>query len=413
MNLKTFLALSLAANVVLAFVLNRKSEPDTGPSPAPEPSTPAAVPKTDSKPTPVVQTPEPQKIQTTNVLEKTFGWEAVESPDYMEYIKNLRSVGCPDETIRDIIIADVNKLYEQKKKELPVKRKEFEFWKPGLGGIGTIDTEYQAAVKGLEEEKNNLLRALGIEPDLKQSQMATLMNPMDAMMSFLDEGKKVKVMAVFSQAQEKMMKIDAKGQDRMVEIFKMQREMEDSVAKILTPEENQDFLMRFSMTANLLRNQIDGFDPSKEEFLQVFELRREHENTYSPIARMTETPDEKVQREEAEKLLKERMKQSLGEERFNDYEMSQDHKFQRAYSAAKRSGLSVNEAKTAWQMQNEAQKQAKNLRGNTELSAAARQTALEQIRNEAMTSIKELYGEQGWQNYQRGSGAVWLEQMVK
>ena len=283
----------------------------------------------------------------------------------------------------------------------------------GLGGIGTIDTEYQAAVKALEEEKNNLLRALGIEPDLKQTQMANLMNPMEAMMSFLDEDKKVKVMAVFSQAQENMMKIDAKGQDRMVEIFKLQREMEDSVAKILTPEENQDFLLRFSMTANIMRTQIDGFDPSKEEFLKVFELRREHENTYSPLARMTETPDEKVQREEAEKVLKERMKQSLGEERFADYEMSRDHRFQRAYSAAKRSGLSVNEAKTAWQMQKEAQKQAKKLRDNKQLDSGARRSALEQIRNEAMISIKEIYGEKGWQNYQRGSGAVWLEQIVK
>lgn len=410
MNLKTFLALSLAANVVLAIALIRK------PAPAPNPeATKAATvePAPDNKPEPAPTAAEPQANQVTNLIERTFGWEAVESPDYKEYIENLRSIGCPDETIRDIIIADVNKLYEQKKKNLPIKRKPFEFWKPGLASIGGVDTEYQEAVKALEEEKNNLLRALGIEPDLKQSQMASMMNPMDAMMDFLDEDKKVKVMAVFSQAQEKMMKIDAKGQDRMVEIFKLQREMEESVAAVLTPEENQDFLLRFSMTANILRNQIDGFDPSKEEFLKVFELRREHEGNYSPMARMTETPDEKVQREEAEKVLKERMKQALGEERFNDYAMSQDHRFQRAYSAAKRSGLSVNEARTAWQMQKEAQEQAKKLRQNKQLSADARKAALEQIRNEATTSIKDLYGEKGWQNYQRGSGAVWLQQLAK
>src|SRR5687767_6195122 len=40
-----------------------------------------------------------------------FHWGSVESDDYREYIANLRAIGCPEETIRDIIIADVNKLY--------------------------------------------------------------------------------------------------------------------------------------------------------------------------------------------------------------------------------------------------------------------------------------------------------------
>ena len=48
--------------------------------------------------------PEPETAQVTKILERTFGWEAVESADYKQYIENLRSVGCPDETIRDIII---------------------------------------------------------------------------------------------------------------------------------------------------------------------------------------------------------------------------------------------------------------------------------------------------------------------
>src|SRR5437667_12490072 len=37
-----------------------------------------------------------------------FSWRAVESDDYPTYVSNLREIGCPAQTIRDIIIPYVN-----------------------------------------------------------------------------------------------------------------------------------------------------------------------------------------------------------------------------------------------------------------------------------------------------------------
>src|SRR3954471_4688731 len=53
----------------------------------------------------------------TNVVVRRqfFSWKEVESPDYPTYIANLRDIGCPYQTIRDIIIADVNSLYAQRR----------------------------------------------------------------------------------------------------------------------------------------------------------------------------------------------------------------------------------------------------------------------------------------------------------
>ena len=48
-----------------------------------------------------------------------FHWTEVESADYKEYISRLRAVQCPEETIRDIIVADINKLYAPR--EAPFK----------------------------------------------------------------------------------------------------------------------------------------------------------------------------------------------------------------------------------------------------------------------------------------------------
>ena len=56
------------------------------------------------------------EIRTNTILRRQlFSWRDVESPDFTTYIANLRGIGCPEQTIRDIIIADVNQLYSRKR----------------------------------------------------------------------------------------------------------------------------------------------------------------------------------------------------------------------------------------------------------------------------------------------------------
>src|SRR5438067_13778035 len=56
-----------------------------------------------------------QRRTSVVVRRQFFTWREVESPDYPEYVANLRDIGCPEQTIRDIIIADVNALYARKR----------------------------------------------------------------------------------------------------------------------------------------------------------------------------------------------------------------------------------------------------------------------------------------------------------
>src|SRR5262249_25475422 len=62
-----------------------------------------------------------------------FHWSHFENDDYKKYIAALRAFGVPEKIIRDIIIADVNKLYRPKFATLrPQKKSEKEksekFW---------------------------------------------------------------------------------------------------------------------------------------------------------------------------------------------------------------------------------------------------------------------------------------------
>ena len=47
-----------------------------------------------------------------------FRWSQLEAGDYPTYIANLRAIGCPEETIRDLITADVASQYEEKRRQL-------------------------------------------------------------------------------------------------------------------------------------------------------------------------------------------------------------------------------------------------------------------------------------------------------
>src|SRR5258707_820185 len=58
---------------------------------------------------------EPRKFAPANPaipLPKTqHDWAAIKSPDWKQYARNLRDAGCPEETMRDILFAEINKSY--------------------------------------------------------------------------------------------------------------------------------------------------------------------------------------------------------------------------------------------------------------------------------------------------------------
>ena len=50
--------------------------------------------------------------------QRKFQWNQLESPDYRTYIANLKAIGCPKQTLRDIIVADLDSLYAPRREQL-------------------------------------------------------------------------------------------------------------------------------------------------------------------------------------------------------------------------------------------------------------------------------------------------------
>src|SRR5205823_9379883 len=84
-------------------------------APLPAPAEPKPTNVTARVPAEIA--PAPAVAANTNQVEakpvftaKKFTWEQVESDEYVKYLDSLRAVGCPEEKVRYIILADINEL---------------------------------------------------------------------------------------------------------------------------------------------------------------------------------------------------------------------------------------------------------------------------------------------------------------
>jgi hypothetical protein len=412
MNLKVILSLSLVANLALAggffWAMKRQSAAPEAPEAvavtAPDKKTEPAAP-------PVAETPVAVSPASPEKNSQAFDWRQVESEDYKKYIANLRSIGCPEETIRDIIVADVNKLFESRRKQLASGGKKFEYWKANspFGGMFS-DADLLEKQQALGKEKRALLtELLGSAPEEKFDMFAG-MNPFESMLDFLSTEKQSKVMQLFQDMQVKMakqMKSGSPDGDDMKVMQTAQKQMEAELAKILSPQEFEDYQLRMSQTAMTLRMQLSGFDPSEEEFRKVFFEKKKFDDEYSMFTAGTEDKEAREKRAAAQKELNAKLKEALGETRYADYERAKDWNYQTIAKIADRNNLGKDAAVKVYDMKKLAEAEAAKIRKDTALTSEQRTAALASIRTETESSIKGVLGDKGYKSYE--GNAWWLK----
>lgn len=408
MNAKPALVLSLIGNLALAtaLLMVSKSKP-----PPPEQSRAPAAPATSQhgSAAPPVTADGPATVSLTAAAQQ-FDWRLVESADYRKYIANLRAIGCPEETIRDIIVADVNKLFESKRQQISGPKKKFEYWKPGgLMGVA-FDTARLEKDRALNQEKRALLtELLGSAPDDKPDLLAGASTQLEAMFDFLPASKRQKVFEVMQDMQGKMQKVMQGGSMDAGDIAKAMKESEAALAGVLTPEELLDYNLRFSITANLMRMQLAGFEPSEQEFLGLFKLRKAYDDEFGMPGLGLLGKAEKDKADAAQKDLDAQFKSLLGDARYADYQRSQDANFQSIYRVADKNGLTKDDAIKVYDMKTLAEDQAKMVRANQSLSAEQRASALQDIRNETENSMRGVLGQKAFDSYISQPGTYWLK----
>ncbi len=276
------------------------------------------------------------KVQTTtvNVEAERFNWRLVESANYKEYISNLRKIQCPEDSIRDIIVADVNKIYAEKLKPLRKPVEEWKFWRNNRDwGSWRESEEYNVAQGKLEKEKRALLKELlGDDYERKMGEREYWFIEGDALSKSVSEETKDQISALQARIDEKQNDIyrKAKGflsKEEEAEVVQLEKERRAAMAKILSPEELFEWDLRNSQTAqNMKFGELEAFNASEGEFRKIFKVKAALDD-FAAENRGNEgkaAQDEQSRREqEAEAQLKE----ALGGERYQEYKLAQDSEY--------------------------------------------------------------------------------------
>ena len=367
----------------------------------------------EADPAPNMAAPPPASAaagSATSAPAQSFDWRRVESADYRQYIANLRSIGCPEETIRDIIRADVNQLYEEKKRQVRKSAPKWDYWTNPQAFIRGSGREMWMTMLELEEERDGVLRTLGIEPD-QRKRAAKRLNEFDLLLEFLgDDRRKAQIVKLHHDLEDRLAVRDLNSLDA-AGIARLMQERDDAVKQLLTPEEARQYELRMSPTARQLVNQLEAFEPSKEEFDALFDLQKAVDDEFPETFGISDA-EERAREAEAIGELQEQIRQTLSPERFADYQMAQDFAYQQIHRVAREAGLGIPAAREIYALRQHAERQMVEIRLAPHLATDEQTRLLESIRTASAQSIETVIGDAGRAQFEQARNDRWLETLL-
>lgn len=363
-----------------------------------------------------------RKINATNNLlaalaGRPLSWRALESTNYVLYIENLRGFGCPEETIRDIIITDVAKLYARHRAELRRQLQPYKFWEPtdpAGGRAGSVD--YQRQLRELDRQQRQLIREL-LDVDLR-TEMARYTNDGDYPerdYSFLPQEKQERVQSLSEQYDELEQDVYSRARGLLVgadleELKQIQRQRRAELASVLTPEELDEYELRRSDTADNLRGALGAFRPNEDEFRRIFKLQRTFDLEFAQgFDNRDHAAMENQSRAayQAGQALNSELAKTLGPERFAQYQRSQDGDYRALLQVTDRFDLSADVAAKVYNMKQAAEAIKAQVESSPNLTDEQRAQAIAGIAKQTQRSVAAAMGGEVYNTY-ANSGGDWL-----
>ena len=340
------------------------------------------------------------------VRRQFFTWAEVESADYPTYIANLRSIGCPEATLRDIIVADVNLLFA-KRRNAEVVGPDQQWWRPDPD-----PAVLQAAadkLQALETERRALLTRL-LGPDWERSAAngsptaAAGISLSGPLLGSLSAEAKQTVLDIHTRAQQQMQAyMDAQAKAGKpadpAELARLRQQTRGELAKVLTPEQLEEYLLRYSGTARNLRTELRGVSLTPDQFRTLFRAR----DAIDAQAQLY-TGDDPVsvqRRQELEQQREAALKQTLGPETYQLYQLNQDPLYRAAQATATQVGAPSDKVLPLYQLNQLSATERKRILDDDTLTDEEKAGALKIIQQDLGKSLQKLLGTEVYRVYQQ------------
>lgn len=373
---------------------------------------------------PEIATPPPAvtTVYVTNFVAlpwtNAFHWGELESQDYRAYIQNLRQVGCPEQTIRDIIIADLDMLWAPRIRSLLPPAQAMNYWESAQEKLAN-DFDGRARERqerAIDREKRDVVREL-VEVDLasERHKLQGKEDPHERRLQFLPAQKRMDAREIMDLHQEEESQIRERvaeeGAPLTAEERNRLKEIKDArtaaLDQLLTPAERELYELWTSPSADTVRHDFYGMEATEEEFRKVYALQRAFDEDWNRDQYNVQDPTVGAMWGKAKSELDSKVKQALGEERFTQYQRGRDEDFHLLNAAVSRYGLRREQAAAVYQMKQVLAQEKEWVQQNAEFTQAQKQTALAAMERETQLAVKEALGENAYNYYQRR--AAWLK----
>lgn len=340
------------------------------------------------------------------VRRQFFSWRELESRDYPTYIKNLREIGCPEQTIRDIIIADVTAMLREKHQEQSPRLKPNPKWWTNHRDAGNDEVESRLMNAMWTERSAILEQLLGADWAVRNytppQQTNTYQNVILATLEVnpvlhgLSAEKKQAVAALLSQRTELNINpaSDIGSEQWQTAQAADEKARWAKVAEVLSIEQLEAAKLHFSSHADDLRGELDslpGFDTQPEEFRKIF---RATEAIDEQLYALGERNDTEAQ-QRREKLLVERdaaIRATLSPARFEQYARLRDPAYLNALETLANGG---NPAMLGvlYAINREATAEQERIQNDATLSETQREIELKKLELEQLKATAQALGE--------------------
>src|SRR6266436_950201 len=193
-----------------------------------------------------------RKVYPTNFLSSLgklpVSWDAIESTNYHTYIANLRAINCPAETIRDIILTDVAKLYSKRRAAIQAQGQPYKFWQTGDGWENRTanNPAIRKQLQDLETEERALIKdLLGVNLEAELAKYWNADDEQERMYGFLSQDKRDKVSQLQAKYEQLEQEIYASSKGVMLDedrekLKKLQKAKETELSGALSAEEFEE-----------------------------------------------------------------------------------------------------------------------------------------------------------------------------
>jgi len=342
-----------------------------------------------------------------------FNWAVVETTDYKQYAANLRALGFPEELVQAIVIADLNKLYEPR--ESPLRPKAVPYDTPVSQRPTRITPEDFGRMRQLREvqmEKQAALKEiLGIyvPREIIKTPSPRNYEAFEYALSLLPAEKRD---AVQSAVEDDWYANDlAKEQSRgnthdpaFLEAYQRIRVERNAImSQVLTPAEFEQFEMNTLPPGTELARRVIGMEPTEAEFRVMFSIAWDNWVETGGILgvwRAVRVPPEQIAA--ADEKMDARMRESLGPDRYLDYQMATSETGQQLRNLAARYDLPREALAQAFQLQLEADQLNKSLTRSSQLGMPSDLSQLQARFTELQQRTEQILGPTIWQAWTDG-----------